>query len=303
VIATHNHAHFLPECLGSVKAQTYPDYEVIVVDNGSTDNTREVVKKLAWDKLRYHYQDDTGSVAGPRNTGTRLALADYVSFLDSDDLWYPEKLTKVMQIINADPSVEVIAHDILHRVHGKAMEVLKAGPSSYDKDLFKQLLFYGNCLAGSATAVKKSVLLENGGIDGNKRFIHSEDYELWLRLAHQKRNFYFLNECLGEIRIHDSNLSHDIGAAFKSQINVVTKHFNNYKSKFPLNNLFLCASTLGRIYFVLGYKYFLKKQFGKGARNIMKSFLYFPFYLHRNKFIAALGFKTLKRALKKYWNN
>ena len=102
VVATHNHAHFLPECLSSIKSQTYTNYELIVVDNGSNDNTKEVVENFAWDKLNYCYQRDTGSVAGPRNTGIRLSKGKYVAFLDSDDLWHSQNLKKTMEVLEKD---------------------------------------------------------------------------------------------------------------------------------------------------------------------------------------------------------
>ncbi|MFA5034361.1 MAG: glycosyltransferase family A protein, partial [Candidatus Margulisiibacteriota bacterium] len=138
VIAAHNHAHFLPDCLGSVKAQTYPDYEVIVIDNGSTDNTKETVQKLAWDKLRYHYQADTGSVAGPRNTGTKLARGEYVAYLDSDDSWRPDKLAKVMKVLVDRPEIDLVTHELVTMINGRPGEVLHVGRNS--EDAFHQLL-------------------------------------------------------------------------------------------------------------------------------------------------------------------
>ena len=119
IIPTHNHAHFLPKCLESVKTQTYSDYEIIVINNGSTDNTEEVIKRFGWNNLRYHYQQDTGSVASPRNTGIRLARGKYVAFLDSDDLWYPEKLRKTMRILEESPDIDILSHDLFMIREGK----------------------------------------------------------------------------------------------------------------------------------------------------------------------------------------
>jgi glycosyltransferase involved in cell wall biosynthesis len=293
VIATHNHAHFLPECLNSVKGQTYPDYEVIVVNNGSTDNTREVVDKLSWEKLKYHYQADTGSVAGPRNSGIRLARGEYVSFLDSDDLWYPNKLEKVIGIFRSHPDLAAISHDLLRRVYGQVEQIIKVGPKSADKDFFEQLLFYGNFIAGSATTVRREVLLKNAGFDEGKKFVHSEDYELWLRLAYQGKKFYFINECLGEYRVHGSNLGHDFAACFGNEINVILKHFKNYKKGNVLYRYFLCGIPLGRIYFNLSYRYFLGERYLKCIKYILMSFFCFPFYFQRNKSIVGMLWKML----------
>lgn len=228
IIATHNHAHFLPECLASVKRQTYQDYEVIVINNGSTDNTEEVIKERAWEKLRYFYQEDTGSVAGPRNTGIRLAKGKFVAFLDSDDLWYKHKLEKVMSVFEYHPEIDIISHDVLMRIYGKVGPVAKVGPKG--ENMFKQLLSK-NCLAGSGTVVKKQVMDDIGGFDESSCFVHAEDYETWLRIAYKDYNFYFINECLGENRVHKSNLSHDFVVVISNEINVIDKHFGLLRNK------------------------------------------------------------------------
>ncbi|MFH1390639.1 MAG: glycosyltransferase [Candidatus Margulisiibacteriota bacterium] len=275
IIAAHDHAHFLPDSLGSVKAQTYPDYEVIVVDNGSTDNTKEVVEKLSWDKLRYHYQQNTGSVAGPRNTGTKLARGEYVAYLDSDDSWYPEKLAKVMRVFADHPEIDLVTHDLLTMVHGKPGDVLRVGPAG--KDVFRSLLL-GNCVLGSATVVKKRAMDEIGGFDGDKSFVHVEDYEAWLRLAAKGKKFFFLNETLGEYRIHKNNLSHDFQTSFDNEIRVVRKHFAGYNSRYPLDKYFLYHSSLARIYLRLSYRYFLNGQLWRGLAAAFSSFIYNPYF-------------------------
>jgi len=139
VIATHNHAHFLPECLASVRNQTYKDYEVIVVNNGSTDATEEVVRRLSWEQVRYFFQQDTGSVAGPRNTGISHATGDYIAFLDSDDLWYRTKLERSMDIIEKDPAIDVFSHDLYLTRQERPKRLLGCGP--YITICLRQSLF------------------------------------------------------------------------------------------------------------------------------------------------------------------
>lgn len=282
VIGTHNHAHFLPDCLQSVRQQSYQDFEVIVVDNGSTDDTRKVVEELAWDKLRYHYQQNTGSIAGSRNTGIRLAKGDYVAFLDSDDLWYNNKLKKTMDVLEDHPEIDLLTHDLYIRRDGLIKGIGKVGPAH--KNMFKRLLFYENCVAGSATTVKRSVLLEVEGFDERKEFVNAEDYETWLKVAYLNKKFFFLNECLGEYRIHNSNVSLNLALTCPNEINVIKKHFGNYKSRNPVKYL-LYGGVLGEIYFRLGEKYLQSKMPKKGLVNIMKSFYYSPLLLHIFRFI------------------
>ena len=102
IIPAYNRADLIGETLESVFAQTYRDYEIIVVDDGSTDNTKEVLASLAAaGKLRYTYQENAGLPAA-RNTGIRLAVGKYVAFLDSDDLFAPDKLEKQVAVFEAN---------------------------------------------------------------------------------------------------------------------------------------------------------------------------------------------------------
>lgn len=274
IIGTHNHAHFLPDCLNSIKGQTYKDYEVIVVDNGSTDNTKDVVEKYDWGKTRYHYQADTGSIAGSRDTGIRLAKGEYVAFLDSDDVWYEQKLEKIMEVFVKHPEIDIISHDVLVTKNGKPDQIAKAGPQT--RDMFEQLLFFGNCLSGSATVVKEKAIIEGGGFGNNKNFFLIEDYETWLRLAYQKKVFSFMNECLGEYRMHGTNLTYKI-ENYPSIINVIMYHFRNYKSNNPIKYIRLC-NTLGKFYFEWAYKCFSVRQYIKGVKLSFVSFLCNPIY-------------------------
>lgn len=273
IIATHNHAHFLLECLGSVKSQTYRNYEVIVVNNGSTDNTKQVVRDLAWDELRYYYQNDTGSVAGPRNAGIKLAKGEYVAFLDSDDLWYEKKLEKVMGILEKNPDIDILSHDLYLVRPGKQKKILRSGPLK--KDMFKSLLIK-NSVFGSATVVKRTVMVEIGGFDESKNCIHVEDGELWLKLAQLGKKFYFINEPLGEYRVHGSNLSLDFETVLFNEKTTIDKYFKNLKNYFPLYVKLLYLNRLCTIYFNLGIQYFFRRKIAKGLKNTAKAFFLNP---------------------------
>lgn len=279
IIPTHNHAHFLPECLASVKAQTYKNYEVIVINNGSTDNTEQVVSDLAWDRLQYHYQDDTGSVAGPRNTGIKLANGEYVAFLDSDDVWYEKKLEKVMEVLENDPQIDICSHDLFFVRPGRKKITIKTGPLR--DNMFENLLIR-NRLLGSATVVKKNVMVEIGGFDGCSDFIHAEDYETWLRIAYLSKKFHFINEVLGEYRAHSSNLSLDFERVLLNEKNVIRKHLKNFNSTIPFYSYFLYNHRLSGIYFNMGVQYCFRKKYTKGLFNFARSFMMSPFSLSNN---------------------
>ena len=103
IIPAYNQAHYLGAAIASALGQSYGDVEVIVVDDGSTDNTREVVEQIGDPRLRYVYQENQG-LSAARNTGIRHARGAYLSYLDSDDLFLPEKVALLLRSWRSDPS-------------------------------------------------------------------------------------------------------------------------------------------------------------------------------------------------------
>lgn len=289
VIATHNHACFLPRCLDSVRRQTYADYEVILVNNGSTDNTEEVVRGLAWDKLRYVYQNDTGSVAGPRNSGIRMAKGEYVAFLDSDDFWYPEKLETVMRAVNNDPAIDIIAHDVYFSREGKGRALFVSG--TVKKDMFASLLFK-NRIVGSATVVKKSVIIEIGGFDEDKGFMHVEDYETWLRIASLGKKFHLIGQPLGENVFHGSNLSLDFQTQLNNEIRVLNKHMRGLNNKNCFLKFVIFSTHLSRVYFKMGTQFIFRKKPARALDFLVRSLLINPVCFFSN--FAMLFYKFFR---------
>ena len=202
IIPTYNCADFLKRALTSVFIQTYQNFEVIVVDNSSTDNTEDVLnsfgdKKLAWKKV-----NNNGIIAHSRNKGIENANGDWIAFLDSDDVWNSDKLMQVKNAINQNPKVILICHDEWRVVNGERKNHLMYGPAG--NDLYERLLFKSNCLSTSAVCLRKDVAMETGGFSEKEEFVTAEDYEYWIRLS-QEGKFHFINEALGEWHIHDRN--------------------------------------------------------------------------------------------------
>lgn len=107
IIPSYNRAHIIEKSVRSVLAQTFADFELLIIDDGSTDNTREVIEGMKDGRIRYVYQENAGACAA-RNHGISLAQGQYVAFHDSDDLWYPDKLEKQLHCIEETGSDIVI---------------------------------------------------------------------------------------------------------------------------------------------------------------------------------------------------
>jgi glycosyltransferase involved in cell wall biosynthesis len=179
VIPTHNRAELLLEALGSVFAQTQQPSEVIVVDDGSNDGTRERLASLL-DRLRYVFQEHRG-VAAARNRGIREAGGEWIAFLDSDDRWLPHALATLVEARSRYPEAGLIAMASRHArpdgtVYGRVRG--KKSRGAY----FTTLGLLNQDTGGVLTPmVRRSVLLDAGGFD--ESFVSAEDCDLWLRLS------------------------------------------------------------------------------------------------------------------------
>ena len=157
VIPTYNHANFLELALQSVIDQTYHNWEIIVIDNHSTDNTDEIVNKFKEYNIKLFKIHNNGIIGASRNLGIKEAKGEWVAFLDSDDIWYKEKLERSLYALQDNSDLNVISTDeiMVNLITGEK-QVLYHGP--YCQNFYKTLLINGNRLSTSATLVKKKFL-------------------------------------------------------------------------------------------------------------------------------------------------
>jgi glycosyltransferase involved in cell wall biosynthesis len=179
VIPVFNGARFIHDAIQSVLDQTCPVIEIIVVDDGSTDTTRDVVQRMGGAvPIRYHFQDNQGpSVA--RNLGVSLASSPWVAFLDADDVWLPSKIAVAAAHVQAHPESSFLYSDVEHV--DAANRPRTAGSSQLDRD-FHAILFHDQPVAFPSTVlIRKEVFLRAGGFAPSLRF--AEDWHLYCRLA------------------------------------------------------------------------------------------------------------------------
>jgi glycosyltransferase involved in cell wall biosynthesis len=207
ILPTFNRSRYLPLALDSILAQTYRDLEVIVVDDGSTDDTEQVVMPYSG-QIKYIYQENQGRGAA-RNVGLQYATGEYIAFLDSDDLWHPDKLERQVPVLeaNADSAfvhgpVDVIDENGCKDEKG-TKNILrlfkKAGRSgfSYENLIDSCLIFM------SAILVKKECFRTVGVFDRSLRIL--EDLDWYLRVARRYRIAYLDGSPLVSYRFHKGN--------------------------------------------------------------------------------------------------
>ncbi len=227
VIPAWNAAYFIEKTLSAVAAQTYRDFEVIVVDDGSTDDTKSIVDQFLKDKgLRgLCIRQSNKKIAAARNAGIRAADAGLIAFLDHDDLWFPTKLEKVMAEFDAHPEIDLVCHQENVVRNGIFLRVTRNGP--WVEKMYEQLLFEGNALSPSAVVVKKKKLLEAGLFREEPEFNTVEDYDLWMRLSKIAR-MRFLDEVLGEYQLVERGASNKIVYHNTNLEHLLTSHFKNF---------------------------------------------------------------------------
>lgn len=207
VIPVYNGARFLEKAVLSAVRQTLAPARILICDDGSTDETPEIAKRLA-DAFPVveHLRLEHGGEASARNGGLRAATGDYVAFLDADDVWMPSKLQAQMDVFaRADARVGVVhcGYRLIDE-HGAPIEDRYVAAPSRRGDVFRDILLDDYAVSGSASAVvvRRAVLDRVGFFD--ERLFHGADADMWLRLAYVS-HFDFAPEPLVALRVHGSS--------------------------------------------------------------------------------------------------
>jgi glycosyltransferase involved in cell wall biosynthesis len=258
VIPTYNHASFINRCLDSVVAQTYSNWEAIVVNNYSEDNTIELVNGYNNYRIRLINFRNNGIIAASRNTGIREAKGEWICFLDSDDWWAPTKLQTCFEHIN--DHLDLVYH---------SLKIIGEAPILFRRKTIKSwqvktpviidLLVNGNPITNSSVVVRKSLLYQIGGIDENVEMVACEDYNTWLRIAQITDAFFYIPQTLGAYMVHEASISQKDMSIPSRNACVEFMHLLNDQQKFKLeSNL---RFTKGQFAFISGDYSAAKKDF------------------------------------------
>jgi glycosyltransferase involved in cell wall biosynthesis len=220
VIPTFNHAHFLKRALNSIQEQTYTNWEVIVVDNHSTDNTQEIIDSFTNLRIKYYKIHNNGVIAASRNKGLRESNGEWIAFLDSDDWWSPDKLETCVNEITE--KIDFIYHDL--KIVGQKFSIINTLRSNrtrqVNKNPFLDMLINGNPISNSSVFVRKKLIDQVGFLNENIVMIGAEDFNLWLKIAKITNKFLYLSKFLGYYEYHSNGVSRkDMSECHKIAIN------------------------------------------------------------------------------------
>lgn len=207
VIPTYNRSNALRRALQSLVLQTYKEFEVIICDDGSSDDTKKVVTSFS-DKLNivYLWEENWGGPARPRNNGCRIANGKYIAFLDSDDWWTPGKLFESINRLEND--YDVLYHDLWDVKREHQLFLRRAyGVRPLHKPVFNDLMNDTPALLNSSVVVRANILRQVGGFSEDRDLIGAEDYDCWIRLSKISDRFVYLPKVLGYYWSGGGNIS------------------------------------------------------------------------------------------------
>lgn len=221
IIPTYNQETYLSSAIESVLLQTYANYELIVVDDGSTDNSPNVADHYRT-QLRYVRQENQG-LAGARNTGIRHATGTFVAFIDSDDRWQPIFLQKMTSLAAAYPEAAVYyCGSYYFDVDSHLLPQLATATVVPPEQTYHTLL-RANFLNANAILLRRAAAIEAGLFDRNFRRL--QDWEFWLQLARAGQRFIGTAEPLVYYRLHGQSLSADTSGGQEAALAIAQKHF------------------------------------------------------------------------------
>jgi glycosyltransferase involved in cell wall biosynthesis len=198
ILPTYNRGYCLARAIDSVVQQTYVEWELIIVDNFSTDDTDKIIFGYKDKRIRYYKVQNNGVVAVSRNAAIRKSRADVIAFLDSDDWWDPEKLINSMKEIEG--GVDVVYHDLViprNVLCGRFRFNLRLRTRALNAPVFDDLLFRKNALINSSVVVRKDLIERAGYIPENPNLVGGEDYLTWIEIARHTDHFHRLPQPMG----------------------------------------------------------------------------------------------------------
>ncbi len=233
IMPAYNAANYISFSIQSVINQTYSNWELIIIDDGSDDQTAECVKSYLFDsRVKYIYQNNAGQ-ASARNHGIRLSDGQLIAFLDSDDLWIENKLELQVNLFSNDKSIDLI--------FGNSLVIDSLGKLNSDfnlltnytsgVNLYRSLIINEISIPILTVIVKSDAVNLIGGFDESLNIKNAEDYDLWVRLAKAGFKFYYLNQFLTYYRIHNKQSTFLDLSSTDPSVNVLLKLRQNEKCK------------------------------------------------------------------------
>lgn len=277
VIPTYNRAHLTGRAIRSVLNQTYHDFEIIVVDDGSTDNTEEVIKKIQEQdkRIRYIQHEKNKGAAAARNTGIKAAQGEYIAFQDSDDEWLPEKLEKQMKAFATAPAGVGVVYTGHWRIEdNKKIYMPSSMVTQKEGNIHKELLKEGFGFVITPSAVIRKKCFEKSGMF-DENLPRLQEWELFIRVSK-----YYKFKCIDEPLVNSYCKSDSISTSHEALIKaleiILTRHYEDFKEN---------GKSLSKRYYSIGIFLCSNNKIKQGRSYLIKAVKIYPFNI---KFLLVI---------------
>ena len=282
VIPAYNRADVLPRTIESVLSQNYEDFEVIVVDDASTDDTEAVVSSYDDDRLRYLHHDENRGANAARNTGVRAATGTYVSFLDSDDEFRPENLAVTTAVLERRPDCAGVFTSFRSVRNGRVENVSVAQPG----EMSFERICSENAIGGfSCVSFRADVFDSVGLLDESLR--SSQDWDFFIRVIENHR-MVGIDEVLAIHHLHEQRISSNKRRKFDGQERFLEKHGDK-------------LTRLGKanLQYARGFVHTDHGEYDEAARAFKTAFRQYPYdpWYYYHYFTARCGGSVFSNAL------
>lgn len=268
IIPVFNGEKYIAHALESVYSQTYRNFEVICIDDGSTDNSAGIIRNF--ESVIYHYQENRG-IPAARNTGIKLSQGELIAFLNQDDIWFPDKLRFQVNYLLEHPEVAMVHTNISISKNGTTIaSELPINNRHKCFSIFDEL-YLGNFINSFTVIVRRECLGVSGLFDEEIRI--TSDYDLWLRIA---ANFGigYQDVVTGTYRLHSNNLSNNPLPVVKDVIKVLKKIESRYPELVERIPERKRNNRHFHLNFSLGYGYFSQYDLVKARKYLFKALKY-----------------------------
>ncbi|MFB2917415.1 glycosyltransferase family 2 protein [Aerosakkonema funiforme] len=306
VIPAYNAMRYLPATLDSVFNQTYTDFEILIIDDGSKDETVEWVAQITDPRVKLISQQNKG-VSEARNAGIANARGEYIALLDADDLWEPTKLEKQVRCLEDNPAVGLVYTWVKYAdEEGNPTE--KVQTAYVDGDVLKHIL-QSNILCCSSTPMVRRSCFEDVGVFDSK-LSGVADWDMWIRIA-SRYLFGLIKEPLVRYRQHPNNMSNNCQAMLLDFRKVIERSF----ASVPSNLQYLKNRAYGHAYLYMAWKYLFHKDLKNAIDLNRQAIAHYPqlffskSYIRQSLILAAMrrfgpqGYTKMRDSLKQLISN
>lgn len=280
IMPSYNHGKFIEKAINSVLSQTFDDFELIIIDDASNDNSREVIVELAEKdkRIRVVFHNKNLGIAKTFNEGIEMACGKYIAFIASDDKWKSDKLQKQVEILMKDENLAVWAEGLVidekDEITGEIFTSWIKAENMKKSGYILEELLQRNFIFGSSFIIKRTNL---ASIRFNEKLKFLNDWEFYVDIA-KNYKYYFIPLPLAFYRIHGKNVTFSNRKKWNEErVKVRLNFLNKYKKD-------ISTKTRAQLYYGIGRYYIVLENFDRGRKYIFKAVKEYPF---KFRFIAA----------------